>query len=80
MYNFSYYFILKNNQLYQGTQNREKQNKKMLSSLLLTRAKSAQNFGFKSKFYVFKTKIQKCLLISHKNFQKSSEIVRKCLK
>ena len=25
----------------------------------ITRAKSAQNFGSKSKFYVFKTKIQK---------------------
>ena len=38
---------------------------KNLESVAQTRAKSAQNFGFKSKFYVFKTKIQKYLFKNH---------------
>jgi len=39
-------------------------------TLLRTRAKSAQNFGSKSKFYVFKIKIQKYPLKKSQKDQK----------
>ena len=40
----------------------------------VTRAKSAQNFGSRSKFYVFKTKIQKYLLKKNEKVKKKSEL------
>ena len=46
-------------------------NKSRLQGIkLLTRAKSAQNFGSKSKFYVFKIKIQKYPLKKSQKDQK----------
>ena len=44
---------------------------RILQKNLITRAKSAQNFGSQSKFYVFKTKIQKYPLKSHEKFRNS---------